>query len=36
MEGGSTYNAAADLIERNLGAGRAAKTAFIDERGRYS
>jgi len=30
------YNAAADLLERNLGAGRAGKTAFIDERGRYS
>jgi len=30
------YNAAADLLERNLGAGRAEKTAFIDERGRYS
>src|SRR6516225_8041508 len=36
MEGGPTYNAAADLIERNLSAGRAAKTAFIDDRGRYS
>ena len=33
MEGGPTYNAAADLIERNLSAGRAAKTAFIDDRG---
>ena len=30
------YNAAADLIERNLAAGRGAKTAFIDDRGRYS
>jgi benzoate-CoA ligase len=30
------YNAAADLIERNLVAGRAAKVAYIDERGRYS
>ena len=30
------YNAAADLIERNLGAGRGPKTAFIDDRGRYS
>jgi benzoate-CoA ligase len=34
--GWSTYNAAADLIERNLKAGRGAKTAFIDDRGRYS
>ena len=30
------YNAAADLIERNLAAGRGAKTAFIDDRGHYS
>src|SRR5271156_1971117 len=30
------YNAAADLIERNLIAGRGAKTAFIDDRGHYS
>src|SRR5437763_1724392 len=30
------YNAAADLIERNLIAGRGAKTAFIDDRGQYS
>src|SRR5215472_4165886 len=36
MEGGPTYNAAADLIERNLGAGRGEKTAFIDDRGRCS
>src|SRR6516225_4873322 len=36
MEGGSTYNAAADLIERNLAEGRGAKTAFIDNRGHYS
>jgi len=36
MEGGSTYNAAADLIERNLVAGRGAKPAFIDDRGHYS
>ncbi|HYP36548.1 MAG TPA: AMP-binding protein, partial [Stellaceae bacterium] len=36
MEDGTTYNAATDLIERNLMAGRGAKTAFIDERGRYS
>jgi len=27
------YNAAYDLIERNLRAGRAAKTAFIDDEG---
>jgi benzoate-CoA ligase len=36
MEGGPTYNAAADLIERNLAARRGAKTAFIDDRGSYS
>src|SRR6267154_2923681 len=36
MHGGTIYNAAADLIERNLAAGRGAKTAFIDECGRYS
>jgi benzoate-CoA ligase len=30
------YNAAADLIERNLQAGRGAKTAFIDDAGAYS
>ena len=30
------YNAAADLIERNLTAGRGAKTAFIDDCGHYS
>src|SRR5712671_4609044 len=30
------YNAAADLIGRNLAAGRGAKTAFIDGRGHYS
>jgi benzoate-CoA ligase len=35
-EGLTTYNAAADLIGRNLVAGRGAKTAFIDDRGRYS
>jgi benzoate-CoA ligase len=28
------YNAAAELIERNLAAGRGPKTAFIDDRGR--
>jgi benzoate-CoA ligase len=32
----TTYNAAADLVERNLAAGRGPKTAFIDDRGRYS
>jgi len=31
-----TYNAAADLLERNLAAGRGAKPAFIDERGHHS
>src|SRR5229473_5884650 len=36
MHGGTIYNAAADLIERNLAAGRGAKTAFIDDHGRYS
>src|SRR5438132_7594259 len=30
------YNAGADLIGRNLIAGRGAKTAFIDDRGHYS
>src|SRR5690348_17693845 len=35
-EGSAEYNAAADLIERNLAAGRGAKTAFIDDRGQYS
>src|SRR5438270_1959749 len=30
------YNPAADLIEPNLIAGRAAKTAVIDDRGQYS
>ena len=30
------YNAAFDLIERNLKAGRAAKIAFVDDRGAYS
>jgi benzoate-CoA ligase len=33
---GSTYNAAADLIGRNLAAGRGAKPAFIDDAGRCS
>jgi benzoate-CoA ligase len=36
MQRATTYNAAADLIERNLAAGRGAKTAFIDDRGRCS
>ena len=36
MESGPIYNAAADLIERNLAAGRGAKTAIIDDRGQYS
>ena len=30
------YNAAVDLIERNLKAGRGGKIAYIDDRGRYS
>ncbi len=30
------YNAAADLIGRNLAAGRGSKTAFIDDHGLYS
>lgn len=30
------YNAAHDLIERNLQAGRAGKTAYIDDRGAYT
>ncbi len=30
------YNAAVDLIEPNLAAGRAGKTAFIDDKGSYS
>ena len=36
MEGVPTYNAAADLIGRNLRAGRGEKTAVIDDCGRYS
>jgi benzoate-CoA ligase len=36
MQAATTYNAAADLIERNLVSGRGAKTAFIDDQGRYS
>jgi benzoate-CoA ligase len=35
MGGANTYNAAADLIERNLAAGRSAKPAFIDDAGSY-
>ncbi|HUC09633.1 MAG TPA: benzoate-CoA ligase family protein [Stellaceae bacterium] len=31
-----TYNAAADLIGRNLAAGRGSKIAFIDDHGTYS
>ena len=30
------YNAAHDLIERNLLAGRAQKTVYIDDAGRYT
>src|SRR5438067_1625607 len=30
------YNAAHDLIERNLAAGRASKTAYIDDAGSYT
>jgi benzoate-CoA ligase len=30
------YNVAEDLIERNLGAGRGAKVAYIDDAGQYS
>jgi benzoate-CoA ligase len=30
------YNAAYDLVQRNLQAGRAGKTAFIDDAGRYT
>jgi benzoate-CoA ligase len=36
MHGATTYNAAADLIERNLAAGRSGKPAFIDDDGCYS
>src|SRR5206468_725895 len=36
MQVATSYNAAVDLIERNLAAGRGAKTAFIDDHGRYS
>ncbi|HYQ08497.1 MAG TPA: AMP-binding protein, partial [Xanthobacteraceae bacterium] len=30
------YNFAADILKRNLDAGRANKTAFIDHRGKYN
>ena len=30
------YNAAHDLVERNLVAGRGGKTAYIDDQGRYT
>src|SRR3954466_11991919 len=30
------YNAAADLIERNIGAGRGGKLAYIDDAGQYT
>src|SRR6516162_6618450 len=33
---GATYNAAADLVGRNRAAGPQAKTAIIDDRGRYT
>ncbi len=33
---GARYNAAADLVGRNLAAGRGGKTAFIDDEGHYS
>jgi benzoate-CoA ligase len=33
MVGGPVYNAADDLIDRNLAAGRGTKTAFIDDHG---
>ncbi len=33
---GAGYNAADDLIRRNLAAGRGAKTAFIDDNGAYT
>jgi benzoate-CoA ligase len=33
---GPTYNAAADLVGRNLAAGRGARIAFIDDDGEYS
>ncbi|HLH12867.1 MAG TPA: benzoate-CoA ligase family protein [Methylovirgula sp.] len=36
MDRHAVYNAAADLIDRNLAAGREAKLAFIDDNGGYS
>jgi benzoate-CoA ligase len=36
MELPRDYNAAADLIERNLAAGRGAKIAYIDDAGQYT
>src|SRR5579859_4492512 len=36
MASATTYNAAAELIGRNLAAGRGQKTAFLDDRGGYS
>ncbi|MFZ3236928.1 MAG: benzoate-CoA ligase family protein [Stellaceae bacterium] len=36
MAGAPTYNAAAELIGRNLAAGRGAKTAFVDDYGACS
>jgi benzoate-CoA ligase len=36
MEIPRDYNAAADLIERNLAAGRGAKVAYIDDAGEYT
>jgi benzoate-CoA ligase len=36
MDGASQYNAAADLLGRNLAAGRGQKIAFIDDDGTYS
>src|SRR4030088_1644875 len=36
MEIPRDYNAAADLIERNLAAGRGGKIAYIDDAGQYT
>jgi len=36
MQGVATYNAAADLLDRNLAVRRGPKPAFIDDRGCYS
>ncbi len=30
------YNAAYDLVERNLAAGRAARLAYVDDAGQYT